>query len=544
MTDLGPAPSFRTYLHALRRRKWWVIVAVVMGVGISLAFTLTTTPKYQATTQLLVQATVAAGSNGSTVQPVTQTDVSTELQLVTSAPVQQAVRAELGSVPAVSAAQVGQTNVIGITATSTAPARAAQIANLYSNAFVRYRQGVASSSLTSAEEQMRLQLSSLASQIKGLGHNPNSEVASALLNQDAVLKEQLAQMEVSGAANTGDVALVTPAQVPTSPSSPKPLQDALLGLAIGLVIGLALACGRESLDDRLTSKESTEHAGRAPVLAMIPLVTTGRKQDVIPLKGAGRRREPVVSAMSEPSSPVAEAYRSLRTSLQFARQDRQLRVLLVTSPALGDGKTSTLANLGVVFAQAGERVLLVSGDLRRPRIGKFFRMSEEVGLTSVLLKECTLEEALQPVGSGVGQLTLLPSGPVPPNPAELLNGHGARAVFAKLREQFDLVLIDSPPVLPVTDAAILSQYADGTLLLAAAGQTRRHDMHRAVEKLSQVGASTVGMVLNKVTRQTGREYGYDYGYTRQYAAAVTGQVPVTAPEQPDDSGQHGGRVSL
>jgi capsular exopolysaccharide synthesis family protein len=230
----------------------------------------------------------------------------------------------------------------------------------------------------------------------------------------------------------------------------------------------------------------------------------------------------MVVSVTEPSSPAAESYRSLRTSLQFARQEQQLRSLVVTSPGVGEGKTATLANLGVVFAQAGERVVLVSCDLRRPRIGEFFGLDEHEGLSSVLLGERTLDEALLPVPDH-DRLSLLPAGPVPPNPAELLNSTKAREIFTRLRDKYDLVLIDSPPVLPVTDAAILSQYADATVMLAAAGQTRRSDLHRAVEKLDQVGATILGTVLNKVTRQTGRYYGYTYTYKsyRVGAHAVT-----------------------
>ena len=230
----------------------------------------------------------------------------------------------------------------------------------------------------------------------------------------------------------------------------------------------------------------------------------------------------MVVTVAEPNSPAAESYRSLRTSLQFARQEQQLRSLVVTSPGASEGKTATLANLGVVFAQAGERVVLVSCDLRRPRIGAFFGLDEQLGLTGVLLDERTLEETVLPV-PGFERLSLLPAGPVPPNPAELLDSARTRDIFTRLRDQYDLVLIDSPPVLPVTDAAILSRHADATLMLAAAGQTRRSDLHRAVEKLDQVGATILGMVLNKVTRQTGRYYGYTYSYKayRPGAHAVT-----------------------
>ena len=145
------------------------------------------------------------------------------------------------------------------------------------------------------------------------------------------------------------------------------------------------------------------------------------------------------------------------------------------------------------------------------QIGEFFGLDEQAGLTSVLTGQRTLEEAVLPV-PGFDRLSLLPAGPVPPNPAELLNSAPFLDIFTRLRDDFDLVLIDSPPVLPVTDAAILSQHADATLMLAAAGQTRRGDLHRAVEKLDQVGATILGIVLNKVTRQTGRNYGYSYTY--------------------------------
>jgi polysaccharide biosynthesis transport protein len=512
MTELGTEPSFRAYLQILRRRKWWAASLTVFGLAVSLAFSLTAHKQYSATAQLLVQPSVAASGLGAMQQqPVTQTDVETELQLVTSAQVQQAVRRQLGSAPAVSAAEVGQTNVMAITATSEVPSRAALIANLYATAFVQYRQAVASRSLASVEEQLRSQISSVGKQLSSFrGNATTSPQASALLNQEAVLKEQLAQMQVSGAVDTGDVVLVTPAQTPVSPSSPKPAQDALLGVVAGFALGLGAAFLRDSFDDRLTSKEATEQAGGVPVLAMTPVVAFPR------------RSGPVVVSVAEPTSPAAESYRSLRTSMQFARQERQLRSVLVSSPGVAEGKTSTLANLGVVFAQAGERVVLVSSDLRRPRIGAFFGLDERAGLACVLQGRRTLEETVLPV-PGFERLSLLPAGPVAPNPAELLNGALARDIFARLRDQYDLVLIDSPPVLPVTDAAILSQYADATLMLAASGQTRRSDLHRAVEKLDQVGATILGTVLNKVTRHTGNYYGYSYTYKsyRPWASPMT-----------------------
>ena len=275
---------------------------------------------------------------------------------------------------------------MAITATSEVPSQAALIANLYATAFVQYRQAVAERSLTTAEAQLRSQISLLGQQLSSFRGNTTSPAASALLNQQAVLKEQLAQMQVSGAVDTGEVVLVTPAQTPISPSSPKPVQDALLGLAAGLALGLGAAFLRDSLDDKLASKEAAEQAGGAPVLAMTPVVSSWR-----------RREQQLVVAVTDPTSPAAESYRSLRTSLQFVRQEGQVRSIVVTSPGAAEGKTATLANLGVVFAQAGERVVLVSCDLRRPRIGAFFGLDEEDGLTRVLLGQRTLEQVLVPV---------------------------------------------------------------------------------------------------------------------------------------------------
>jgi len=518
-TEFGDEPTLRTYFLVLRRRRWWLAAVALLCVAVSVVFSFAMRKQYSASAQVLVQS-VGTPELGTSQLPVGQTDVETELQLVTSAPVVAAVGRQLGSRPTVSAAEIGQTNVISIAATSPSPSRAALIANAYANAFVRYQVAVTRRSLTAAETQLRSQLTSLAAQVKSLhakvGSKSASEVA-ALLNQEAVLKEQLAQIQVNGAITTGPVELVTPAQTPKSPSSPNPVRNSLLGLAAGLILGIGAAFLRDNLDDALLSKEATERAGGAPVLAMVPSVPAWRTKE-----------KPLVVSAADPSSPTAESYRSLRTSLQFARQERQLHSLLVTSPVSAEGKTTTIANLGTVFAQAGERVVLASCDLRRPRLGKFFGIDEQVGLVTILLGQASLEDALRPAG-GNERLWVLPAGPIPPNPAELLNSAGAQQVLATLRDRFDLVLIDSPPTLAVTDAAVLSKYADGTLLVVAAGQTRRADLRRAAEKLDQVSATITGVILNQVTKQSGYSYGYGYGYEPYRARTADASAAAAHP---------------
>jgi polysaccharide biosynthesis transport protein len=348
-TEFGRDPTLHSYALIVRRRKWWVAGLALAGLTVSLALSFAEPSEYTATAQVLVQQASDNGALGSTQQTVTPTQVQTILLLVTSTPVRQAVKRMLGSAPTVTATEVAQTDVIAITATNADPAQAARIANKYAEAFVKNQQTVAVNSMTAAEAQLRAQIKSLGKEIQPLrGHSSEASQLTALVNQQAVLKEQSAQMEVDGTEAAGGLALVTPAQAPMSPSSPKPLQDGLLGLAAGLILGLIAGFIRDNLDDAVSSKEAAEQTSGTAVLTAIPTVGSWRRRD-----------KPLVVSISGPSSPAAEAYRSLRTSLEFARQDRELQIILVTSPAATEGKTSTVANLGAAFARDGHRVVMV-----------------------------------------------------------------------------------------------------------------------------------------------------------------------------------------
>jgi capsular exopolysaccharide synthesis family protein len=526
--ESGSDPTLRSYAQLVRRRKWWVIALAMLGLAVSLAISLTEAKQYAASAQVLVQPSSQSSALGSALEPVTATEVQTMLQLVTSAPVTDAVRKELGHATSVTAAQVAQTNVISITGISGTPAQAAVVANTYAKAFVSYQQSVAINNLTQAEAQLRGQIRSIGKQLKQLRATAGTtQEQTALVNQQAVLSEQLTQMQVNSSAGTGGLTLVTPAQPPAAPSSPKPTEDGLLGLVAGLILGLAAAFLRESLDDAVATKETAEEFGGSTVLAAVPMVTSWKK-----------RQRPLVVSLARPMSPAAEAYRSLRTSLQFARQERDLHTILVTSPAAAEGKTSTLSNLGAMFAQTGQRVVLVSCDLRKPRLGQFFGVDEKTGLTTAILGEQPVEELVKAV-PGDDNLWVLGSGELPPNPAELLNGRRIQEVFSALRELFDLVLIDSPPVLPVTDAVVLARDADATLLVVAAGQTGRGDLQRAAEKLAQVNARVVGLVLNETTKQ-GSGYGSAYAYGGTYTTEKPPPLPVPAQLNGSASATHRG----
>jgi succinoglycan biosynthesis transport protein ExoP len=518
-------PNLRAYLQVLRRRFYWIVACVVLFSAAAVGYSVVQHKQYTATAQLLVLPSNGIALPGSSAQQaISPTDVLTELQLLTTAPVKDKVQRELGSVPNVTASEVGQTNVIAVAATAKSPTLAAKIANAYANAFVAYQQTTSSATLTAAEQQLQTEIAAVAAQLASLqssaSTSPNSSSSaqsnaaqiSALAGQEATLNEELATLQVNGAASTGGVQVVTPAKAPTSPSSPKPVRDGIIAAIIGLLVGMAIALLAEHFDDAVYSKEeASKLAGGVPVLGMIPRIGSWK-----------RRGDTVLATVDSRNSSVAEAYRSVRTSLQFAGHDGEMKTILVTSPSAGEGKTSTIANLGVVLAQAGQRIVIVSCDLRRPRLGQFYDHPESPGFTSVILGQATLGDALKPV-EGIGNLFFLGSGDVPPNPTELLSSAAAREIFTKLRQAFDIVLLDSPPLLPVTDSVILSRMADATLLVVAAGETKRNQVEEAAEMLAQVDAARVGVLLNEV------EVGGRYGYRDRYGSYGTYVPPVSKP---------------
>jgi capsular exopolysaccharide synthesis family protein len=504
----------------LRRRKRVIALAVVVVVGVTLVFSYLQTPVYRASAKVLLQPSASdALFNPNTGQPTDVNQVQTEIQVVASQPVQDKVRSQLGTAPAISAVPVGQTNVMEVRADSTSAAQAAKVANAYANAYIDVRRTQQVNDLLAAATQIKAKVADLQRQIDFLDGQaskaPPDQQASILSERDGLVTQQeafnqkLNETDVESALQSGGAQLVAPATVPGTPIKPRPRRDGAIALVVGLLLGIGLAFLIERHDDSIKSQDDLERAGHGHVttLGLIPAVSGWKNPE----------EERVVSLL-DPRSPTTEAYRALRTSIQFLGLDHPVHVLQITSPSASEGKTTTLANLGVALASTGRRVVLISSDLRRPRIDRFFGLNgnhDNLGLTSVILGEVPLAAALQRVPN-VDGLSILASGPSPPNPSELLGSARAAEVIAALRDDFDMVLLDSPPVLPVTDAAVLSAQADATLLVATAGKTRRRDFGRAVELLRQVEAPLVGSVLNGVSTASG--YGYGYGYYRyEYA---------------------------
>ena len=323
---------------------------------------------------------------------------------------------------------------------------------------------------------------------------------SGLYTELSSLQQQLSQLQVTTAQGASAGQLVVPAVPDPVPVSPKRVQDAVIAIGVGLLLGIGFALLRENLDDRVRGKDQLEQLMPGiPVLGLIPVIDKWRD-----------RKRPYLVAQTQPRSPPSEAYRGLRTSVQFMALENPTKVLQITSPSAGDGKTTTSANLAWIMADAGQRVVLIGCDLRQPRIHEFFGLPNDVGFTSVLLGEAELEDALLSVPNQPG-LLMLPTGPVPPNPSELLSSARTQQVFKSLSAYADMVIVDSAPVLPVTDAAVLSTHADAILLVVSVGMDKRRDVVRSVEMLNQINAPIAGIVLNRAPETDSSAY-YHYGY--------------------------------
>lgn len=488
--------GLQDYLRILARRKQLIAVATLLIAVPAVVLSLLKTPVYAGTAELLLQPrtseTLFDANSGIRADPARQ--VQNEIRILSSAPVRDAVRARVGDTPKVSASAIGATDLIRVTVKSTAPARAAELSNAYATAYIEYRRKQAVDDVLAAAQQVQTKIGEMQKQIEGA---PPGAQKDSLVQAQSLFKQKLDELQVDGALKQGGAQLVTPASVPTSPVEPQPLRTGIIFLLFGLVLGLGLALLREFLDDSVKSKDDFERvAPGLPVLGLIPVVSAWRGKET-----------PYMVSLDDPTSPAAEAYRTLRTSIQFLGLDQPMRTLQVTSANPQEGKTTTLSNLAVALARSGATVAIVCCDLRRPRVHEFFGLSNDVGFTSVLLGKVGLAAAMQEVPDQA-RLSLLASGPLPPNPSELLSSKRTVEVLGSLQAEYDIVLIDAPPVLPVTDALVLSGRVDATLLVAVAGATTRKEAARAVELLRQVDAPLVGAVLNGV--DTEGSYGYAY----------------------------------
>lgn len=472
--------ELKTYLRILRQHLALIIAAAVVGALGGLAVAVLAPTTYTSETQLFVSipgaGNVADLQQGST---FTQERMQTYVEMATSRAVLTEVITDLGldDTPEELSARVQartDPQTVLITIEATDP---------------------------SPEQASRIAETTAAQLVEVIGDLENPEESGA----------SPVRLSVAEAAD-----------VPGQPSSLSVWLDMLLGLLVGAALGVAIAFLRVALDNRLRGKADLRSLTGAPVLTSVPADST-------------TARTPLITDVPR-HSPRAEAFRRLRTNLRFAQVDDATNSLLVTSAMAGEGKSTTSVNLAIVMAQAGQRVALVDADLRRPRIAEHLGLENAAGLTTALLGAADVSELMQAWGDD--ELYVLTAGEIPPNPAELLDSRAMSRLLGQLMAEFDLVVVDGPPLLPVADGLILAQEVGRVLLVAGVGEVRTSDVQEALNSLQLVEATRVGVVLNKVPASSHEMT----GYTRGYAEAPRPSVPAArrrgarAPEGTGDSG--------
>jgi capsular exopolysaccharide synthesis family protein len=530
-------PDLRSYLGVIARRRWFVIATTLLFVGAAAALSLIPEPEYRVRAQVLttgVNDPVAMifGVNGT--GDLDRQAVSQDAFLSSSRMRLEVADAYTGSLPTGDIYKVGvepigssdenrTSSVVELSLVSTDPIGAAGLVNTYAETYVELRQSIDIEHLAETKRQLQSLLEETEAEITRISE-PIAEIdaqiredpanAGVLFEQREVtldgLQNQLDPLESEAnrirttlgdinlgveLASGGGAEVLSTAWVPDSPVSPDIPLNIAIGLVIGLFVGCVLAFIRDYFDDSVKTKETLQQVTGVSTLGLIPKVAGS--SDVV--------------TVTNPTAPAAEAFRLLRTSVKFLGVDRQVRVVQITSPSPGEGKTLVAVNLAVAFAQAGDRVVIVGGDLRRPRMEEVLDVPLTPGLTAVLIGDVTLPQAIQSADA-VPNLSVLPAGYPPPNPSELLSGERARRLIDVLGQTYDVVIIDCPPVLPVTDSLVLARMADTTLLVTSANKTSKRSLTRAVELLRQVDAPLVGTVLNSLSADdtfSGESYRYE-----------------------------------
>lgn len=523
--DLHQDPDLREYLIILKARKWTIIGVVFLVVASAAFFSLRQTSLYTGEARLLLKQPVSIDG---TLPPAPLPE--TESQVVASQPVAARVADELDLhastddlLGRLEVGTVAESLVLTVAYTSGDPEVARDAANAFAQGYIDYRveQTLEVLRIERRGVEQRIvglqdQLAELITDIEAANASGNTGLVTTLETQRSTLiarlsflEQRLDDLQAEGTARSGAGEIIEAAALPTSPSSPDHARNLLLALFLGLALGIALAFLRERLDDRFRGHSDVERATGAPVLATVPKF------------GFSKKTGGAIAAHSEPTGAAAEAYRRLRTNLQFVALQRQSKSVLVTSPSAGEGKTLSTANLGVALAQAGQRVIVVSSDLRRPTIEDHFRVDKRArsrGLSTFLSGQD--DDLFRLISDpGIQRLRLLPSGSIPPNPAELLASPRLGQLVAELEEAADFVLFDSPPLLAVTDSAILAARVRAAILVIDANSTHRSAALRAKEELERNGGMLLGSMLNAFDPSSS-PYGYgSYGYNGYAAPA-------------------------
>lgn len=528
--------ELRQYLKVLR--KWlWLIVVVTLVAGGASYYTTNQLPRlYQSTATIMIGQSFQKNNPSAGDIATGSLLADTYIQLVGTSAVLRGVIQELGlenSVAVsdlratVSASAVEHTQFIQIRATSSDPKRAARIANAVADQLILLGPASSNNDLEKQRDFIRGQIQDLEGKIQK-AETDIADLEESLKNTTSVrevsdkraeidrLRGQIAQYQQNYTqfvsylepSSQNTLSVLESAEPPLAPFAPNLILNVVLAAVVGLLLATAVAFLIEYLDDTLKSKEEITRILNASTLGEI---------------GTVKNKNDKLVAAAEPRSANAEAYRMLRTNISFSSVDKPIKTILITSASPSEGKSITAANLSVTMAQAGYRTIVVDCDLRKPTQHQIFGISNDVGLTNALLSHANFSSFVRP--SRVENLRVLTTGQLPPNPSELLGSRSMSELLGVLQNEFDVVVIDSPPVLAVTDAAILSRVSDGVLLVVDCGQTKRESALRAKEALEKAGGRFLGIVLNRIPLNSGY-----YSFNNKYYSAgeaKTKRTPAT-----------------
>lgn len=498
------------------------MLCTILTTGAAIGVSLTQTKQYTADTALLFRDPgfdqKLFGSMFAEPSQDPDRAAATNVRLISLRSVAERTARQLGDgvtagevAKAVSVRAEGQSDLVTVEMTTPDPKRSAEWADVFAAEYVTFRRDADRSKIQQAQDLIEQRLATLA------GTDDANRKS---------LSNRLDQLRVLAALQTGNAEVAEPAVVPRSPSSPAIRRNAVLGAFLGLLLGVVIAFLLERIDRRLNTTEDIEEVFQTPVVGIVP--ESASIPEAIALRG---RDMPAAET---------EAFRMLSASLRFFNVDREIKTLLVTSSAPGDGKSTVAWSLAEAAAGGGRRVLVVEADLRRPSLGRSEYVDEERSGLSQLLSgsakraQVTQSITLQPSFVGPGSLDLISAGGTPPNPIELLDSQAMRELLDDVRGDYDLVVIDTPPVSVVSDAFPLIRSADGILVVARMGRSTRDSLAHLRVQLQNLGGYVLGVVANAYERNSfGRGRGYGYGYGG-YGYGTYGEPERPAPAEDDE----------
>ena len=522
----------KNYIALVWHWAWLIILGILVAATAAFVVSKNTAPVYQATSRLLIdQAPGASSGNDYTQILVEERLAQTYVELINTDLVLQETIDQLGlpfttsqlkSKLSVSAPQ--ETQIIVIRVEDTDANRAALIANTLGDVFIvqnqdreslRYAEPISNwqnrlQAIGDEIEDVETQINTINETIAVDGTTTAADEATlsrleTSLNQAQIqyteIFNNLNDLQIDQAKETSNLIQIEPAKASKSPIRPRTATNVMLAAAVGGMIAVGIIFLLEYLDDTIKTPDQILEDTNLTTLGAIAIIKSDDKN-----LGLITQRSP--------RDPISEAYRVIRTNLSFSAVDAELKSFLVSSASPGEGKSTTAANLAVIMAQTGKKIILIDADLRRPVQHKIFNLSNNMGLTtSILDNQTPVTTHLQE--TSVAGLSILTSGPIPPNPAELLNSHRMKDVLAELENIVDLVIFDTPPVLTVADASIIGPMVNGALLVVEMGSTRRDTFANAGERMARTGTHIFGAILNKVKLDRSG-YGYYYYYYSSY----------------------------